>query len=201
MLSIANSEIPVRRQQVTRPLSSFGILLVFAASLVTLAGCFAARGAKSAKVPPHLAISDIAVGMSVQDFGSIFPGAVIPVSGQWSRPDEIHGLRGQWTYSFNRSHLSWFIFNSYEPYVTVDTFRRYLDATRKTITSFTDIYGRPDEIVRGVLVFKNPADGYPGYPVLKASWNTGSENLRVDYSVLGNGQEHSQLLFTVEYRR
>lgn len=176
-------------------------MLVLAASLAALAGCSADRGAEAAKAPSHLTTADIAVGMTVKDFGSIFPGASIPTSGQWLRPDEIHGLRGQWTYSFDRNRLSWFVFNSYEPNVTAATFRRYLEATRKTIADFTQSYGRPDTVVRGVLVFKNPADGYPGYPVLKANWNTGSEQLRVDYSVLGSGQDHARLLFTVEFRR
>lgn len=181
-----------------RPLS---IVLVLAAALAALAGCSADKGAKAVKPPAGLTAADIAVGMSSRDFGAVFPGATIPSSGQWVRPDEIHGLRGKWTYSFDRSRLTWFVFNSYEQNVTAATFRQYLEATRKTITDFTQSHGRPADTVRGVLVFKNPADGYPGYPVLKASWDTGSEKLRVDYSVLGSGQEHAQLLFTVEYRR
>lgn len=177
------------------------MVLLLAAILAALAGCSADSGSKAEKPPAGLTTADIAVGMSARNFGSIFPGATIPASGQWARPDEIHGLRGQWTYSFDRSRLSWFVFNSYEPNVTAATFSRYLEATRKTIADLTRNYGRPADTVRGVLIFKNPADGYPGYPVLKASWNTGSEQLRVDYSVLGSGQEHAQLLFTVEYRR
>ncbi len=181
--------------------SALRILTALAVTVAVVSACFGSHENRDPAVPTNLSTADIAVGMSVRDFGAIFPGAKIPATGQWTRPDEIHGLRGEWTYSFYRNRLSWFVFNSYESNVTVTTFREYLDATRKAIDSFTQDYGRPSETVRGVLEFKDPRAGYPGYPVLKASWSTGSENLRIDYSVLGNTQERPQLLFTVEVRR
>lgn len=177
------------------------LLALLSIAAVALSGCFATPANTTPRPGKSLTTVDIAVGMSSADFASIFPGATIPANGLWHRPDEIHGLRGEWTYSFYRKHLSWFVFNSYEANVTINTFREYLDATRKTLDSFTQDYGKPSAVVRGVLVFKDPREGYPGYPVLKANWKTGTENLRIDYSVLGNNTERPQLLFTVEVRK
>lgn len=178
-----------------------GIIAIMAASLIALTGCFESRSHASPPTAKPLTTEDIAVGMTTRAFASIFPGAKIPVSGQWIRPDEIHGLRGEWTYSFDAKKLSWFVFNSYEATVNANTFRQYLDATRLTIAGYTTRYGNPSQTVRGVLEFKDPKRGYPGYPVLKSSWNTGTQEIRVDYSVLGNNREKAQLLFAVEVRK
>lgn len=174
---------------------------LLALSLVALSGCFENRNQGSPAGSKHLSTSDIVVGMSSQSFASIFPGAKIPNNGEWTRPDEIHGLRGEWTYSFNAKHLSWFVFNSYESNVTANTFKQYLDATRLVMADFSKTYGAPEQSIRGILEFKDPREGYPGYPVLKASWSTSKEKIRLDYSVLGNAQERAQLLFAVEYRK
>ena len=170
-------------------------------SLVVLTGCFEKRDQSPPTGAKPLTVSDVVVGMSSQAFSSIFPGTKIPSNGEWTRPDEIHGLRGEWTYSFNAKHLSWFVFNSYESNVTVNTFRQYLDATKLAVADFTKTYGTPQQSIRGILQFKDPRQGYPGYPVLKASWSTANEKIRLDYSVLGNAQERAQLLFAVEYRK
>jgi hypothetical protein len=180
--------------------SSLPAIIVLSASLLTLSACLDPQNkeAPPSTIPPTTA--DIAVGMSARSFASIFPGAKIPANGQWIRSDESHGLRGEWTYSFYAKRLSWFVFNSFESSVTVNTFRRYLRATQSTVADFTTKYGSPLQATRGVLEFKDPRLGYPGYPVLKASWNTGSEKIRVDYSVLGNTNEKAQLLFTISVR-
>lgn len=177
------------------------VAALLALSLVALSGCFEKRDQSPPAGSKHLTPSDIIVGMGSQSFASIFPGAKIPNNGEWTRPDEIHGLRGEWTYSFNAKHLSWFVFNSYESNVTANTFKQYLDATRLALADFTKAYGTPRQSIRGILEFKDPRQGYPGYPVLKASWSTNKEKIRLDYSVLGNAQERAQLLFAVEYRK
>lgn len=180
---------------------SVTIAAVLAMSLLTLSGCFDSSKKTDPAQPKAITTADIAVGMDSTAFASLFPGAIIPPNGQWTRPDEIHGLRGEWTYSFYHHRLSWFVFNSYDSILSPTTFRQYLAATRLAIQDYTNRYGSPSQLMTGVLVFENPNHGYPGYPVLQASWNSGTENLRIEYSVLGGAREEPQLLFTIEVRR
>lgn len=181
--------------------SSPKVVIVLATAVLSLSACFNSDAKKDPKPSKFLTPADITIGMSQEDFSSIFDGLTIPANDQWTRPGEIQGLRGEWTYSFHDGHLSWFIFNSYGSEVDARTFRQYLEATQKTVASYTLKYGEPGQLIRGVREFKDPREGYPGYPVLKASWRTGDESLQVDYSVLGNDGENPQLLFTVEARR
>lgn len=181
--------------------SSPKVAIVLTMAVLSLSACFGSDPKKDPKPSPFLTTADITVGMSQQDFTSIFDGLTIPASDQWTRPGVIEGLRGEWTYSFHERRLSWFIFNSYEPAVNATTFREYLEAAQKTVASYTLQYGKPDQVIRGILQFKDPREGYPGYPVLKASWRTEHESLQVDYSVLGGAGESPQLLFTVEARK
>lgn len=178
-----------------------GLTITVCASILAFAGCFQSHTPKDPVGRKGLTPADVAVGMTSQDFGSIFSGVKISANGEWTRPAEIHGLRGHWTYSFYKGKLSWFVFNSYDSTVNANTFRQYLEATQLSFKDYTETLGKPTQLVSGVLEFKNPRDGYPGYPVLTASWQTETENLRIEYSVLSSGREHAQLLFTVEVKR
>lgn len=181
--------------------SSARVVVLLVTAAVVLSACFGANAKKDPKPAKYLTASDIEVGMSLEDFRAIFSEFSVPSDEQWTRPGEIQGLRGEWTYSFRDHHLSWFIFNSYSSEVNAGNFKAYMDATQKTVASYSRRYGKPDQVVRGVLQFKDPREGYPGYPVLRASWKMRNENLQVDYLVLGNTGERPQLLFTVEARR
>ncbi len=167
---------------------------------VALAGCQAHGAPKTVPgKPPTLA--DVAVGMPYESFHSIFPQAKLTPDDEWSTPGELYGLEGDWTYSFDGRTLSWFIFNSYESSVNQVNFNVYLDATRRAIADYTSRFGEPAQVENGVTEFRDPAQGYSGYPVLKASWVAAKEKININFSLLGSGEGDSQFLFTIETRR
>lgn len=193
------SRVEVRRRGRLGPGNRLATWSLVALPLL-LSACWLRAG--DAHVPSKpLTPADIKVGLTAKQFQLIYPEARLTPNGEWTRPGEISGLRGEWLYSFNRRSLSWYIFNSYEPDVNAATFKEYLDATRKTIAAFTLRYGSAANIEQGVTEFKNPEAGYGGYPVLSASWVSGQESVRIDYTVIAGGVGSAQLLFTVEYRR
>jgi len=165
-----------------------------------LAACDSRNAPKNGR-PKALTTDSIAIGMSLAEFYEIFPQARLSSDGEWSRPDELFGLRGDWTYSFYHKRLGWYLFNSYQPHVDRTNFDLYLTATRNAIKAYTDQFGEPAQVVDGILEFKNPSQGYSGYPVLKASWRTKKQMLRVDFTLLGSAGEQYQFLFTVEVSR
>jgi len=174
------------------------------AAIGVIAFFFAACDSRSADKGDHaktLTADNIAIGMSLADFHAIFPQARLSSDGEWSRPDELFGLRGDWTYSFYHKRLGWYLFNSYQSQVDKANFDLYLTATRNAVKAYTDRLGEPAQVVDGILDFKNPAQGYSGYPVLKALWKAKDRTLRVDFTLLGSAGEQYQFLFTVEVSR
>ena len=174
-----------------------GVIGVFA---LLLAACDS-RNAHENGHTKTLTTDNIAIGMSLADFYAIFPQARLSSDGEWSRPDELFGLRGDWTYSFYHQRLGWYLFNSYQSHVDRTNFDLYLTATRNAIKAYSDQFGEPTQVVDGILDFKSPSQGYSGYPVLKASWRTKEQTLRVDFTLLGSAGEQYQFLFTVEVSR
>lgn len=177
------------------------VALLLSATLLILSSCFSFAGKKKTAPKAKLDASDIRVGMSHAGFSTIFPAYDIPRNGQWNRSGQVAGLKGEWTYSFYQGRLSWFLFSSSENKVNDTSFQRFLKATRAAIKDYTERYGKPRQEVAGVLQFRDPHQGYPGYPVLKAEWRPGSESLLLDFSVLGRKHGHPKLLFTIEGRR
>lgn len=165
-----------------------------------LAACDGRHDAKAA-AKKALTPDDIAIGMSLTDFRSIFPQVRLTPDGEWNRPDELFGLRGDWTYSFYHNRLAWYIFNSYQSQVDKTNFDLDLIAARTAIKVYTERLGEPLSVLDGILAFQDPAKGYSGYPVTKATWRSKGETIRVDFSVIGTGGEQNQLLFTVEVSR
>lgn len=188
-----------RDPETLKPSSVVG-LAVMGILLLLLAACDS-RDAHKNSHAKTLTTDNIAIGMSLDDFYDIFPQARLSADGEWSRPDELFGLRGDWTYSFYHKRLSWYLFNSYQSHVDQPNFDLYLTATRNAIKGYTDSLGEPTQVVDGILEFKNPAQGYSGYPVLKALWKSKERTLRVDFALLGSAGEQYQFLFTVEMSR
>ncbi|MBN2431009.1 MAG: hypothetical protein JXQ27_06010 [Acidobacteria bacterium] len=136
------------------------------------------------------------VGMTLAEFRAIFPAVKPDSYGQWPRNAELHGLAGGWTYTFQDGRLQWFLFDVYERTVDAAYFDRCLQATRRLMEDYRARYGEPADVEEGTTRFRDPGqDHHWGYPVLKASWITAAEKIRVSFQFKGS---HGDYYFLVK---
>lgn len=132
----------------------------------------------------------IYIGMPIKEFDRIFPG-VIPENagndGQWSRPEKLYGLEGNWNYTFQNGTLDWFIYDNYIEEINEENFMHCLDATRKLITDYTEMYGQPQSHNEEKTEFIDPMKKrHFGYDVIQAVWQTDNMKFSIEFTFLGS---------------
>lgn len=129
------------------------------------------------------------LAMKIHDFAKkrkdLFPKGV-HFDGGYSMDKEWNGLNGSWHFSFVESKLSGMSFSAHfqeQDEVNEKNFNKCLAATRKMISTYTELYGKPTELEEGTLAFKDPSSQrHWGYEVLKAEWKN---NIEVRFTFQG----------------
>jgi hypothetical protein len=129
------------------------------------------------------------LAMKIHDFAKkrkdLFPKGV-HFDGGYSMDKEWNGLNGSWHFSFVESKLSGMSFSAHfqeQDEVNEKNFNKCLAATRKMISTYTELYGKPTELEEDTLAFKDPSSQrHWGYEVLKAEWKN---NIEVRFTFQG----------------
>ncbi len=154
------------------------ILLIVCLQYFTITGIFAQK-----QTPQKM--DSLHINMPVATFQTIFPEAEIADKNQdvqWSRKETIHGLPGEWTYSFKKSALEWFQYSVYIDDINEKNFNQCLAATKKLIAEFTNKYGNPVKIEKEDTTYKDPMkQRHWGYDVISAIWKTEKMKFRIEF--------------------
>jgi hypothetical protein len=142
----------------------------------------------------------IRIGMSLEEFMKQHPDTVIPAggTGQWTTGASVVGLPGQWSFTFEKSRLAWFVFDSYVNEIDKTHFDRCLAAARSIVREYTERLGKPYRSADGPQEFIDPlVKHHWGYKVLEAAWKTAGEKYLVRYVFFGGKGEY-HFIVTIE---
>ena len=139
-------------------------------------------------------------GISAAAFAEIerklLPGGIAE-KGQWGEKATLHGVAGQWVYSFDEGKLDWYTFSRYwneEGEVTLENFDKGLSAARALIAFYTARLGKPQASSEKNTRFVDPHKKHHwGYDVIEARWATPEGKLKVSFDFHG-GKGHYFLL-------
>lgn len=147
--------------------------------------------------------SKVKIGMSLDDFTKIYTGLEqqrYENSLTLLRPENLFGLEEKWGYRFEKGKLDWIYFNKYQDEISEDNFDQCLAATREIISAYTLTYGKPDTLISGDTLFRDPYQKrHWGYDVIEARWkNVNGMKIKVEFTFFGGKGEYS-LLVKINY--
>ncbi|MBW2701457.1 MAG: hypothetical protein JRF33_11630 [Deltaproteobacteria bacterium] len=139
-------------------------------------------------------------GISAAAFAEIerklLPGGIAE-KGQWGEKATLHGVAGQWVYSFDEGKLDWYTFSRYwskDGEVTPENFDKGLSAARALIAFYTAKLGKPQASKEKNIRFVDPhKKQHWGYDVIESRWTTPEGKLKVSFDFHG-GKGHYFLL-------
>ncbi|PLX07844.1 MAG: hypothetical protein C0596_08865 [Marinilabiliales bacterium] len=114
--------------------------------------------------------------------------------------DTVYGLIDQWAYVFEDGNLDCVSFLSYVDEIDQENFDLNLDASKTLINDFTELYGKPDEVIIGDTIFRDPyIERHWGYGVIEARWeNVNGMKIKIGFDFFGGKGEY-HFIFSVKY--
>jgi hypothetical protein len=143
------------------------------------------------------------LGMDVKSFAKVFPELFpkgIGMSGQWHREQELYGISGSWSYTFENDKLTWMHFNRYIDEINEANFNKCLSATKQLIKDYSGSYGIPDTTMIGDTTFLDPIKKrHWGYDVIEARWKDyRGMKIKIEFTFMG-GKGDYHFLVEINY--
>jgi len=144
-------------------------------------------------------ISDLYVGMTIQEFEDILPDIVIPennIDFQTGKDkDDVFGLTGGWAFNFKDGILNWFMMNSYSDVITEENYQKYEEAYLGFKSILEETFGKPYEDITHNVRFKDPyIERHWGYDVSEAIWKNSKMKFKLIFTFMGGKGEYHFLL-------
>ena len=125
--------------------------------------------------------------------------------GQWGFKALLHGVKGEWTYSFDEGRLGWYGFSKYwseADEITAENFDKGLATARSLIASYTKMLGKPQSLKERNTQFKDPTKiRHWGYDVIEARWVSPQGKLTVSFDFHGGKGVYFLLLKVGVFRK
>jgi hypothetical protein len=125
--------------------------------------------------------------------------------GQWGEKATLHGVTGEWVYSFDKGKLGWYGFSKYwseAGEITPENFDKGLTAARALIAYYTTKLGKPQASSEKNTRFKDPAKiRHWGYEVIEARWVSPQGKLKVSFDFHGGKGVYFLLLKVGVFRK
>ena len=121
-----------------------------------------------------LAQPKVSIGMTLEEVKKIYPNAKSDTYEKTitlSVPVSFFGLENSWGFRFENNKLNWIFFHNYNDEINEINFKKSLSAAKKIIDEFTVSFGKPDSMVVGDTLFKDPYKKvHWGYDVIEVYW-------------------------------
>ncbi len=125
--------------------------------------------------------------------------------GQWGVKKIVHGVQGDWTFTFDRGKLDWYSFTRWwrEPTeLNAKSFSEGLAAARALIKEYRARYGKPISFYEKNASFRDPKKYHHwGYDVIEAKWITPKSKIKVSFDFEGGKGQYSLFLEVGVFRR
>lgn len=141
----------------------------------------------------------VSIGMTLEEVKKIYPNAKSDVYENTitlSIPVSFFGRDDSWGFRFEKNKLNWIFFHKYVDEISETNFTKSLYATRKIIEDFTISFGKPDSLVVGDTLFKDPyKTKHWGYDVIEAYWkNYKGMKCKIEFTFMGGKGEYHYLV-------
>lgn len=145
----------------------------------------------------------VKIGMDEKQLLNVFPNldySEYQGDKTYERADTIFGIADSWNYNFEEGKIDVIGFSHYVYEIDQENFTLCLNAAKSQISEYTELYGKPDELLINDTVFIDPyVEGHWGYDVIEARWNNyKGMKICVRFDFFGGKGEYFYI-FSVKY--
>jgi hypothetical protein len=108
---------------------------------------------KRATPDPSLEEEPVYLGMDARQYAKghpeEFPGGIVRIQGQWQQEAVRHGLKGAWTFFFDRDTMTGMMWDAYSHVLNDSTLALHFSAWEKIVQEDQAKFGEPYSLARG----------------------------------------------------